>query len=160
GRAPPENGSDRAAAKPAAASVNTTAATRIERVRTAADPSSVVRAGSAAIASVTATKLGRASAPVLDEIPEGRRWDERIEGIRHAAAGLRCNDPHVPRTVLIVDDHAHFRRLARRVLEAGGFSVVGEAADGASALAAASELRPQLVVLDVMLPDLDGIAVA
>src|SRR5215470_14748052 len=63
-------------------------------------------------------------------------------------------------TVLIVDDHAGFRGFARRLLEAGGFTVVGEAADGASALAAAEVLRPQVVLLDVLLPDTDGFAVA
>ena len=63
-------------------------------------------------------------------------------------------------TVLIVDDHAGFRRFARRLLEAGGFTVVGEAQDGASALAAAAVLRPELVLLDVVLPDTDGFAVA
>jgi two-component system nitrate/nitrite response regulator NarL len=69
-------------------------------------------------------------------------------------------DPDVQRTVLIVDDHATFRRLARRLLEAGGFTVVGEAADGASALAAAAALGPDLVLLDVLLPDTDGFRVA
>ena len=63
-------------------------------------------------------------------------------------------------TVLIVDDHAGFRRMARRMLEDGGFQVVAEAVDGAGALAAAHEHRPQLVLLDVQLPDLDGFAVA
>ena len=63
-------------------------------------------------------------------------------------------------TVLIVDDHAGFRGFARRLLEAGGFDVVGEADDGASALAAVEKLRPELVLLDVMLPDTDGFAVA
>ena len=63
-------------------------------------------------------------------------------------------------TVLIVDDHAGFRGFARRLLEAGGFDVIGEADDGASALAAVAELRPELVLLDVMLPDTDGFAVA
>jgi two-component system nitrate/nitrite response regulator NarL len=62
--------------------------------------------------------------------------------------------------VLIVDDHAGFRRLARRLLEAGGFAVVGEANDGTSALAAVAALRPELVLLDVLLPDTDGFAVA
>ena len=63
-------------------------------------------------------------------------------------------------TVLIVDDHADFRRLARRVLEASGLMVVGEAADGMSAVAAARALAPELVLLDVVLPDSDGFAVA
>ena len=64
------------------------------------------------------------------------------------------------RTVLIVDDHAGFRGFARRLLEADGFTVVGEAEDGSSALAAAESLRPELVLLDVLLPDTDGFAVA
>jgi CheY-like chemotaxis protein len=73
---------------------------------------------------------------------------------------LACDDPHVPQTVLIVDDHAGFRGFARRLLEAGGYSVVGEAEDGVSAIAAVEELRPELVLLDVVLPDTDGFAVA
>jgi DNA-binding NarL/FixJ family response regulator len=64
------------------------------------------------------------------------------------------------RTILIVDDDAHFRSLARRLLEADGFEVVGEACDGASGLAAAGSLRPEVVLLDVGLPDLDGFEVA
>jgi DNA-binding NarL/FixJ family response regulator len=63
-------------------------------------------------------------------------------------------------TVLVVDDHAGFRRAVRALLEAEGFSVVGEAGGGADALAAAAALRPAIVLLDVQLPDLDGIAVA
>ncbi|HKE80375.1 MAG TPA: response regulator transcription factor [Solirubrobacteraceae bacterium] len=66
----------------------------------------------------------------------------------------------MPRTVLIVDDHARFRGFARRLLEAGGYTVVGEAGDGESALSAVCELRPQLVLLDIVLPDTDGFAVA
>lgn len=62
--------------------------------------------------------------------------------------------------MLIVDDHSAFRSAARELLEAGGFDVVGEAVDGASALAAVIELRPEVVLLDVQLPDLDGFAVA
>jgi DNA-binding NarL/FixJ family response regulator len=64
------------------------------------------------------------------------------------------------RTVLIVDDHADFRRLVRRMLEADGYEVVGEAEDGRSALAASARLRPDVVLLDVQLPDLDGFEVA
>ena len=64
------------------------------------------------------------------------------------------------RSILIVDDHDGFRSFARAVLEADGFEVVGEAADGVSALEAAGRLRPDLVLLDVQLPDLDGFEVA
>ena len=63
-------------------------------------------------------------------------------------------------TVLIVDDHPSFRRLARRLFEEAGFTVVGEAEDGRSAVDSAEALRPDLVLLDVMLPDLSGIEVA
>ncbi len=62
--------------------------------------------------------------------------------------------------VLIVDDHPSFRATARALLEAEGFDVVGEAEDGASALRAARSLHPELVLLDVQLPDTDGFAVA
>ena len=64
------------------------------------------------------------------------------------------------RTVLIVDDHEGFRRTARELLEADGFEVVGEAADGGSAIVGAGRLRPQFVLLDVRLPDIDGFEVA
>lgn len=63
-------------------------------------------------------------------------------------------------TVVIVDDHAGFRRMARRMLEAAGFDVVGEAIDGESALSSVAELAPQLVLLDIQLPDVDGFVVA
>jgi DNA-binding NarL/FixJ family response regulator len=63
-------------------------------------------------------------------------------------------------TVLIVDDHPTFRRFARQLLEEAGYTVVGEAADGASALEAAWLLEPAIVLLDVLLPDVSGFAVA
>jgi DNA-binding NarL/FixJ family response regulator len=66
----------------------------------------------------------------------------------------------VPLTVLIVDDHPSFRALARTVLQAEGFNVIGEAVDGASAITEAKRLRPELVLLDAQLPDTDGFAVA
>jgi DNA-binding NarL/FixJ family response regulator len=62
--------------------------------------------------------------------------------------------------ILIVDDHAGFRASARRMLEAAGFEVIGEAADGAAALDAARELVPDLILLDVQLPDSSGIDLA
>jgi DNA-binding NarL/FixJ family response regulator len=63
-------------------------------------------------------------------------------------------------TVLIVDDHPSFRASAHALLEAEGFEVVGEAEDGASAVAAAGRLHPDVVLLDVQLPDIDGFEVA
>lgn len=63
-------------------------------------------------------------------------------------------------TVLIVDDHAEFRARTRTLLEAEGFAVVGEAADGASGIEAARGLSPDVVLLDVGLPDIDGFEVA
>jgi two-component system response regulator EvgA len=68
-------------------------------------------------------------------------------------------DP-VGMTLLIVDDHPEFRSFARMLLEAEGFDVAGEAADGESALQAVAELRPDAVLLDVQLPGIDGIEVA
>jgi DNA-binding NarL/FixJ family response regulator len=62
--------------------------------------------------------------------------------------------------VLIVDDHAGFRSIARRLLEAGGYEVIGEAADGSAAIRAAHDLHPDLVLLDIQLPDIDGCQVA
>jgi DNA-binding NarL/FixJ family response regulator len=62
--------------------------------------------------------------------------------------------------VLIVDDNARFRVRARRWLEADGYTVVAEAADGASALEAARRHRPDVVLLDIGLPDMSGLSVA
>jgi DNA-binding NarL/FixJ family response regulator len=62
-------------------------------------------------------------------------------------------------TVLIVDDHPSFRASARAVLEAEGFEVVGEAEDGTSAIEAMKRLKPEVVLLDVQLPDMDGFEV-
>jgi DNA-binding NarL/FixJ family response regulator len=66
----------------------------------------------------------------------------------------------MPTSVLIVDDHPSFRLSARRMLEADGYAVVGEAEDGAAGIEAARALGPDLVLLDVQLPDIDGFEVA
>jgi DNA-binding NarL/FixJ family response regulator len=64
------------------------------------------------------------------------------------------------RTIVVVDDHPTFRATARVLLEAEGFDVVGEAEDGASALKQIAALHPEVVLLDVQLPDIDGFEVA
>jgi DNA-binding NarL/FixJ family response regulator len=68
----------------------------------------------------------------------------------------RCHDEVVAARLLIVDDHAGFRAMARAVLESAGFEVVAEAVDAASALALAAAQRPDVVLLDIALPDGDG----
>lgn len=62
-------------------------------------------------------------------------------------------------SVLIVDDHPTFRSFARDLLESEGFEVVGEAEDGASGIEAATALQPDIVLLDVQLPDISGFEV-
>ena len=67
-----------------------------------------------------------------------------------------CDDPGMRPTLLIVDDHAGFRASARRLLEAEGFTVVGEAAGARSAPPAVILLSPDVVLVDISLPDGDG----
>jgi CheY-like chemotaxis protein len=64
------------------------------------------------------------------------------------------------RSVLVVDDSPAFRTTARMLLEARGYEVVGVAGDVASGLAKARELEPDCVLMDVNLPDGDGISAA
>ena len=79
-----------------------------------------------------------------------------------AEQACRCHDRVVAVRLLIVDDHAGFRAMARLVFEAARFDVVGEAVDAASAVRAVrvvravASLRPSVVLLDVALPDSDG----
>ncbi|HYH50852.1 MAG TPA: response regulator transcription factor [Acidimicrobiia bacterium] len=60
-------------------------------------------------------------------------------------------------TLLLVDDHKLLRQGLRRAVEEAGFEVVGEAGDGEEALRLAVELRPELVLMDVTMPVMDGI---
>ena len=77
-----------------------------------------------------------------------------------AAAPPETEDGSVPAAVLIVDDNARVRVRARRLLEASGYTVVAEAPDGAAAIEAAGRLRPEVVLLDLVLPDMSGLSVA
>jgi DNA-binding NarL/FixJ family response regulator len=63
-------------------------------------------------------------------------------------------------SVLIVDDHIAFRTFARALLEADGLDIAGEASDGAQAVEAVESLHPDVVLLDINLPQLDGFEVA
>ena len=69
--------------------------------------------------------------------------------------GGSCHDRLV-KTILVVDDHPAFRAEARALCERAGLTVVGEVADGRTAIAAARRLRPDAVLLDVGLPDMSG----
>ena len=81
--------------------------------------------------------------------------------VRPVAKDARlCDICFMAVTVVIVDDHPSFRMSARTLLELEGFEVVGEAADGASALEVAAALEPELVLLDIALPDTTGFEVA
>lgn len=100
-------------------------------------------------------------------IPSRARTDQRLRltacprlrDYPEARACQRCDHEPVALTLLIVDDHQGFRGFARDLLEAEGLEVVGEAADGASALAETERLDPDVVLLDVVLPGMDGFAV-
>jgi DNA-binding NarL/FixJ family response regulator len=71
-----------------------------------------------------------------------------------------CDDPYIQMTVLVVDDHPTFRASVRRLLELDGFRVVAEGADARAALRLVQELEPELMLLDVGLPDRSGFEVA
>ena len=71
-----------------------------------------------------------------------------------------CHHRYMAARAIVVDDHAAFRASARRLLELTGYDVVAEAGDGASGLALVRELEPELVLLDVTLPDISGFDVA
>jgi DNA-binding NarL/FixJ family response regulator len=79
---------------------------------------------------------------------------------RDAVVPQLWNDPLMRARVLIVDDHDDFRASASALLAAEGFTVVGGVADGAGVVGAVERLRPDVVLLDIQLPDVDGFAVA
>jgi DNA-binding NarL/FixJ family response regulator len=82
-----------------------------------------------------------------------------VESTLAPALARGDNRPVTP-TTLIVDDHETFRAGARRLLEAGGLDVIGEAADADAAIAAVDALRPELVLLDINLGPTSGFDVA
>jgi AmiR/NasT family two-component response regulator len=75
-------------------------------------------------------------------------------------AAAAATPPAPPMRVLIAEDEALIRLDLREMLEEEGFDVVGEAADGEQAVALAKDLKPDLVICDVKMPKMDGIAAA
>ena len=108
------------------------------------------------------TTLNVALLPVgVGPIAERLSWrpPAGIRDIPVAIASAKRHDARMA-TVLIVDDHETFRSFAKDLLQSDGFEVVAEAEDGASGIELATQLRPDLVLLDVQLPDLTGFEVA
>ena len=106
-------------------------------------------------AETTAPRPGSAMLKCADKFPaRDWCWPQCVPGWHVGRSA-----PMRP-TVLIVDDHAAFRASARALLQAEGFEVIGEATDGAEAVEAVAIMRPQIVLLDIQLPDLDGLTVA
>jgi DNA-binding NarL/FixJ family response regulator len=60
-------------------------------------------------------------------------------------------------SVLLVDDHSLVRRGFRRILEDDGMKVIGEASNGVEAIRMANDLKPQVIVMDLSMPQLDGV---
>jgi DNA-binding NarL/FixJ family response regulator len=102
--------------------------------------------------------------PALERRPCGHGWFVHQPNISAStvAAGTRLrHDPDsMPLSLLIVDDHAGFRGSAERLFREHGFDVTGAAEDGESALEEVRRLRPDVVLLDVQLPGIDGFEVA
>jgi DNA-binding NarL/FixJ family response regulator len=106
---------------------------------------------------VEARSKQRPDGPASGLSPNARE----IQGYPRGEADTRlCHHAGMARRVLIVDDHAEFRALARALLERDGFEVVGEAIDGAATLPAVAATRPEVVLLDVQLPDANGFDLA
>lgn len=63
----------------------------------------------------------------------------------------------MPGRVLVVDDATFMRAMIKDILTANGYEVVGEATNGAEALARYEELRPDLVTMDITMPEMDGV---
>jgi DNA-binding NarL/FixJ family response regulator len=83
-----------------------------------------------------------------------------IDAGHDALSDWECQHVRMRPTVLIVDDHAGFRESASALLDAEGYDVVGEAADGEAAIAEIARLRPEIVLVDIQLPGLDGFGLA
>jgi two-component system, response regulator PdtaR len=104
---------------------------------------------------------GEKSTPTPADIARARESPSRLETTARTptAADVQVAQPPRPR-VVIAEDEALIRLDLKETLDELGYEVVGEAGDGEQAVALARELRPDLVILDVKMPVLDGISAA
>src|SRR5215467_11422805 len=114
----------------------------------------------------------RPDASAIHAAGHGRRppggWRSRWRGFSLCAAShggaetktVVATSQARPGTLVVVDDHARFRAAVAERLAAAGWRIVGEAATGAAAIDIVARLAPDVVLLDVVLPDMDGFAVA
>jgi CheY-like chemotaxis protein len=91
------------------------------------------------------------------EIP---KWSIRSLVFPTAPGQRGCDDRPVTRSVLLVDDDPVFRSLATRILNEAGLEVIGTVGDAAQAVSAALSLKPDAALVDIGLPDRDGVDLA
>jgi DNA-binding NarL/FixJ family response regulator len=126
-----------------------------------------ISTAAAALSSSTRVVIGVLNVRRTSRLPSGARVTVPSATARQGRfvrpldeVGRRATTDCMAPTLLIVDDHAAFRSTARALLECDGWNVIGEAGDGTSGLSAARDLKPDVVLLDVRLPDIAGFAVA
>lgn len=104
---------------------------------------------------------GEKQVPTPADIARARRSASRIETTGRTPSAPEAQPPRAARSrVVIAEDEALIRLDLKETLDELGYEVVGEAGDGEQAVALARELRPDLVILDVKMPVLDGISAA
>src|SRR6185312_8548754 len=116
---------------------------------------SVLDMGSLRVGSGDMTRIASPDPPRI-----GAATGLRFSAGTDVGASLRCKASRMRETVVIVDDNEAFRERTRTLLDAEGYRVIGEAGDGAGGLRLLQELRPDLALLDVQLPDTDGFTLA
>jgi CheY-like chemotaxis protein len=100
--------------------------------------------------------LGRESTLAPPEPREARERRAPTQSLRRSQLGAGRR-PHTPIARLVIaDDHATLRRSVRRLLEKAGLEVIGEAGDGVIAARVVCALKPDVAILDVAMPGLDG----
>lgn len=102
-----------------------------------------------------AVKDGSSSTLAPPELLERRAPKQSMRRAHIESGGWKRTQPP-PARLVIGDDHATLRRSVRRLLENEGLEVVGEAGDGANAARVVCALKPDVAILDIAMPELDG----